>query len=90
MITKFSVAVILAVLFGSPAFAQDAGSQKFLKEAIEGNFAEVDLEFFHNVVLVKDFSLLLHEPDFHELVFLILWSHVEHLDLELELSALVF
>ena len=43
MITKFSVAVVFAVLFGSPTFAQDAGSQKFLKEAIEGNFAEVEM-----------------------------------------------
>jgi putative membrane protein len=43
MITKFSMAVVLAVLSGSPTFAQDAGSQKFLKEAIEGNFAEVEM-----------------------------------------------
>jgi putative membrane protein len=43
MITKFSMAVVFAVLFGSPSFAQDAGSQKFLKEAIEGNFAEVEM-----------------------------------------------
>ena len=43
MITKFSVAVVLAVLFGSPSLAQDAGSQKFLKEAMEGNFAEVEM-----------------------------------------------
>ena len=43
MITKFSVAVVFAVLFGSPSFAQDAGSQKFLKEAIEGNLAEVEM-----------------------------------------------
>src|SRR3954453_19607594 len=35
MIKKFSVAVVFAVLLGSPTFAQDAGSQKFLKEAIE-------------------------------------------------------
>ena len=43
MITKFSMAVVFAVLFGSPSFAQDAGSQKFLKEAIEGNLAEVEM-----------------------------------------------
>jgi putative membrane protein len=43
MIRKFSVAVVFAVLFGSPSFAQDAGSQKFLKEAIEGNLAEVEM-----------------------------------------------
>ena len=43
MVTKFSVAVVFAVLLGSPTFAQDAGSQKFLKEAIEGNFAEVEM-----------------------------------------------
>ena len=43
MITKFSVAVVFAVLFGSLSFAQDAGSQKFLKEAIEGNLAEVEM-----------------------------------------------
>ena len=43
MITKFSVAVVFAMLFGLPSFAQDAGSQKFLKEAIEGNLAEVEM-----------------------------------------------
>ena len=31
------------MIFGSPSLAQDAGSQKFLKEAIEGNFAEVEM-----------------------------------------------
>ena len=33
----------VAVLFGSPSFAQDKASQKFLKEAIEGNLAEVQM-----------------------------------------------
>ena len=43
MITKFSAALSLAILFAPPCFAQDAASQKFLKEAIEGNFAEVEM-----------------------------------------------
>jgi predicted outer membrane protein len=43
MITKFSVALSLAFVFASPCFAQDSASQKFLKEAIEGNFAEVQM-----------------------------------------------
>ena len=36
-----SLAAILAL--GSPGFAQDKASQKFLKEAIEGNPAEVQM-----------------------------------------------
>jgi putative membrane protein len=43
MITKLGVTLSLAILFAPPCFAQDAGSQKFLKEAIEGNFAEVQM-----------------------------------------------
>ena len=37
MITKIGVTLSLAILFAPPCFAQDAASQKFLKEAIEGN-----------------------------------------------------
>jgi hypothetical protein len=33
MITKFSAALSLAILFAPPCFAQDAASQKFLKES---------------------------------------------------------
>ena len=40
MITKLGVTLSLAILFAPPCVAQDAASQKFLKEAIEGNFAE--------------------------------------------------
>lgn len=43
MITKLSVTLGLAIMFAAPCFAQDAASQKFLKEAIEGNFAEVEM-----------------------------------------------
>ena len=43
MITKLCATLSLAILFASPCFAQDAGSHKFLKEAIEGNFAEVEM-----------------------------------------------
>jgi putative membrane protein len=43
MITKLGVTLSLAILFAAPSFAQDAASQKFLKEAIEGNFAEVQM-----------------------------------------------
>jgi putative membrane protein len=43
MITKFGVTPSLAILFAPACFAQDAASQKFLKEAIEGNFAEVQM-----------------------------------------------
>jgi len=43
MITKLSVALGLAILFAVPCLAQDAAGQKFLKEAIEGNFAEVQM-----------------------------------------------
>src|SRR5437868_13752128 len=32
-----------ALLYGAPSFAQDKASQKFLKEAIEGNLAEVQM-----------------------------------------------
>jgi putative membrane protein len=43
---KFAVVatgVALAVSLASPSFAEDKASQKFLKEAIEGNFAEVQM-----------------------------------------------
>jgi putative membrane protein len=43
MITKLGVTLGLAIVFATPCFAQDAASQKFLKEAIEGNFAEVQM-----------------------------------------------
>jgi putative membrane protein len=43
MITKLGVILSLAILSAPPCFAQDAASQKFLKEAIEGNFAEVQM-----------------------------------------------
>jgi hypothetical protein len=43
MITKLGVTLGLAIMFAAPCFAQDAASQKFLKEAIEGNFAEVEM-----------------------------------------------
>ena len=43
MITKLGVTLGLAIVFAAPCFAQDAASQKFLKEAIEGNFAEVEM-----------------------------------------------
>jgi putative membrane protein len=33
----------VALLWGSPSFAQDKASQKFIKEAIEGNLAEVQM-----------------------------------------------
>jgi putative membrane protein len=35
--------IAAALLCGSPSFAQDKASQKFLKDAIEGNFAEVQM-----------------------------------------------
>jgi hypothetical protein len=43
MITKFGVALSLAVMFASPCLAQGSASQKFLKEGIEGNFAEIQM-----------------------------------------------
>ena len=43
MITKIGMTLALAMLFAAPCSAQDAASQKFLKEAIEGNFAEVQM-----------------------------------------------
>jgi putative membrane protein len=43
MITIFGATLSLAILFAAPCFAQDAASQKFLKEAIEGNFAEIQM-----------------------------------------------
>ncbi|MGA7488700.1 MAG: DUF4142 domain-containing protein [Xanthobacteraceae bacterium] len=45
MRTTFIVgaSVALALLFSSSSFAQDKASQKFLKEAIEGNLAEVQM-----------------------------------------------
>jgi putative membrane protein len=41
LILGASLASILAL--GSPGFAQDKASQKFLKDAIEGNLAEVQM-----------------------------------------------
>jgi putative membrane protein len=35
--------VVAALIVNSPSFAQDKASQKFLKEAIEGNLAEVQM-----------------------------------------------
>jgi putative membrane protein len=35
--------IAVALLFGSPTFAQDKASQTFIKEAIEGNLAEVQM-----------------------------------------------
>ena len=32
-----------AILYGSPSFAQDKASQKFIKDAIEGNLAEIQM-----------------------------------------------
>jgi len=43
MITKLGVILSLAILSASSCFAQDAASQKFIKDAIEGNFAEVQM-----------------------------------------------
>jgi len=43
MITKVGVVLSVTFLLASPCFAQDRASQKFLKEAIEGNFAEVQM-----------------------------------------------
>jgi putative membrane protein len=43
MITKIGVALSVTIFLASPCFAQDRASQKFLKEAIEGNFAEVQM-----------------------------------------------
>jgi putative membrane protein len=43
MITKMGVALSVTIFLASPCFAQDRASQKFLKEAIEGNFAEVQM-----------------------------------------------
>jgi putative membrane protein len=43
MITKLGATLSLAILFASPCLAQDVASQKFLKEAIEGNLAEVQM-----------------------------------------------
>jgi putative membrane protein len=43
MITKIGVALSVTILLASPCLAQDRASQKFLKEAIEGNFAEVQM-----------------------------------------------
>jgi putative membrane protein len=44
MSIKLLVAGIVAgVIASSPSFAQDKASQKFLKEAIEGNLAEVQM-----------------------------------------------
>jgi putative membrane protein len=35
--------IVAGVIVSSPSFAQDKASQKFLKEAIEGNLAEVQM-----------------------------------------------
>jgi putative membrane protein len=43
MITKLGVTLSLAILFAPLCYAEDAASQRFLKEAIEGNFAEVQM-----------------------------------------------
>lgn len=43
MIMKVGAALSVAILLASPCFAQDRASQKFLKEAIEGNFAGVQM-----------------------------------------------
>jgi hypothetical protein len=43
MIMKVGAALSIAILLVSPCFAQDRASQKFFKEAIEGNFAEVQM-----------------------------------------------
>ena len=43
MITKLGLTLSLAMLFAPSCFAHDAASQKFLNEAIEGNFAEVQM-----------------------------------------------
>jgi len=43
MITKIGVALCVTILLASPCLAQDRASHKFLKEAIEGNFAEVQM-----------------------------------------------
>jgi putative membrane protein len=43
MINKIGVALSVTILLASPCLAQDRASQKFLKEAIEGNFAEVQM-----------------------------------------------
>src|ERR1700704_3901780 len=45
MMTKLLAGAGLAVAptFAPPGFAQDKASQKFLKDAIEGNFAEVQM-----------------------------------------------
>jgi putative membrane protein len=43
MVTKIGAALSVVILLASPCFAQDRASQKFLKEAIEGNFAEVQM-----------------------------------------------
>ncbi len=43
MITKIGVALSAMILLASSSLAQDRASQKFLKEAIEGNFAEVQM-----------------------------------------------
>jgi putative membrane protein len=43
MKTSIAAGFVLALLFAAPAFGQDKASQKFLKEAMEGNFAEVEM-----------------------------------------------
>jgi len=45
MMTKLILGASLAAMLalGSPGFAQDKASQKFLKEAMEGNLAEVQM-----------------------------------------------
>jgi len=40
---KFTSLAIIAVFMGSPAFAAGKPSQAFLKKAIEGNYAEVQM-----------------------------------------------
>ena len=43
MIRLLMAGVLAGLIVSSPAFAQDKASQKFLKEAMEGNLAEVQM-----------------------------------------------
>ena len=40
---KLSSVAIVALLVGSPAYAAGKASETFLKKAIEGNYAEVEM-----------------------------------------------
>jgi hypothetical protein len=48
---RISLVIGLAALvaFASASFAQDKSSQKFLKEAIEGNLAEVQMGLLRSI-----------------------------------------